>query len=334
MHRLLTLFTGVTLVAFLATPALAQDRRSRDREQRRSDSSNTQTDRQTRTLNIGAEGELDVSNIAGDIFVTRGGGSSLSLEIVKTARGQDAAAMLPLVTVDIIERGNRAEVQTRYPDGEELHRRFNRRNINVDVSFTIVAPINTRLVLKSISGSINVKDIAGALTLESTSGNVTVANAGRTVTAKSISGNVEALDTKIDGRLEAGTISGMVRVRRTSARGLTLSSVSGAVEIEESSCERVEAQSVSGDVTFRGDLEPNGRYDFGSHSGAVKVELGGKTGFQVQATSFSGSINSDFPLTLQGNQGRRQHNVRAVYGNGAAILELTAFSGSIFISKR
>jgi DUF4097 and DUF4098 domain-containing protein YvlB len=333
MHRLLTLFTGVTLVALVATPALAQERR-REREQRRTDTRETQTDRQTRTLNIGAEGELDLSNIAGDIVVTRGGGNAVTLEIVKTARGQDAASMLPLVTVDIIERGNRAEVQTRYPDGDELHRRFNRRNINVDVSFTIVAPTNTRLVLKSISGSINVKDIAGALTLESTSGSVSVANAGRTVTAKSISGDVEALDTKIDGRLEAGTISGTVRVRRTSARGLTLSSVSGAVEIEDSTSDRVEAQSVSGDVGFRGDLEPNGRYEFGSHSGSVKVALGGKTGFQVQATSFSGSITSDFPITLQGNQGRRQHNVRGVYGNGAAVLEITAFSGSILITKR
>ena len=333
MHRLLTLFTGVTLVALVATPALAQERR-RDRDQRRTETRETQTDRQTRALNIGAEGELDLSNIAGDIVVTRGSGNAVTLEIVKTARGQDAAAMLPLVTVDIIERGNRAEVQTRYPDSDELHRRLNRRNINVDVSFTIVAPANTRLVLKSISGSISVKDIAGSLTLESTSGSVTVANAGRAVTAKSISGDVEALDTKIDGRLEAGTISGTVRVRRTSARGLTLSSVSGAVEIEDSSCDRVEAQSVSGDVSFRGDLEPNGRYEFGSHSGSVKVALGGKTGFQVQATSFSGSINSDFPLTLQGNQGRRQHNVRGVYGNGAAILELTAFSGSIVITKR
>ncbi len=330
MHRLLTLFTGVTLVALVATPALAQERRGREREQRR----DTQTDRQTRTLNIGSDGELDVSNIAGEIVVTRGSGNAATIEIIKTARGQDAASMLPLVTVDIIERGNRAEVQTRYPDGDELHRRFNRRNINVDVSFTIVAPANTRLVLKSISGSINVKDIAGALTLESTSGDVTVANAGRAVTAKSISGNVEAVDTKIDGRLEAGTISGTVRVRRTSARGLTLSSVSGAVEIEDSSCDRVEAQSVSGDVWFRGDLEPNGRYEFGSHSGTVKVALGGKTGFQVQATSFSGSINTDFPLTLQGNQGRRQHNVRGVYGNGSAVLDLNAFSGSIFISKR
>ncbi len=332
MHRLLTLFTVLALVA---TPALAQDRqRVREREQRRFDNRETQTDRQTRTLNIGSDGELDVSNIAGDIVVTRGGGNAVTLEIIKTARGENAAAMLPLVTVDVIERGNRAEVQTRYPDGEELHRRFNRRNINVDVSFTIVAPTNTRLVLKSISGSINVKDIAGALTLESTSGNVSVANAGRTVTAKSISGNVEAVDTKIDGRLEAGTISGTVRVRRTSARSLTMSSVSGGVEIEDATCDRVEAQSVSGDVLFRGDLEPNGRYELGSHSGSVTVALGGKTGFQVQATSFSGSINSDFPLTLQGNQGRRQHNVRGVYGNGSAILELTAFSGSISITKR
>ena len=45
-----------------------------------------QTDRSTRTLRIGANGELYLENIAGDIVITRGGDSEATVEIVKVAR--------------------------------------------------------------------------------------------------------------------------------------------------------------------------------------------------------------------------------------------------------
>jgi uncharacterized protein GlcG (DUF336 family) len=315
----------------------AEQQRQRDqerREQRRS-SGSEQTDRQTRTFNIGADGELDVSNIAGDIVITRAGGNSATIDILKTARGEDAQNVLQLVTVDIVERGNRVEVRTRYPDSDELRRR-NRRNINVDVMYTITAPQNTRIVARSISGSLSARDISGPLTLESVSGGVTVANAGRMVSAKSISGDVEASDTQVAGTLEAGSISGAVRFRRTTARSATLSSVSGDVVIEDVTCDRVEAQSVSGQVMFSGDLSPNGHYELGSHSGNVQVTISQKSGFQLEATTFSGSIDTQLPLTLRGQgpgPGRRG-TVRATFGNGSAMLELNAFSGNITINKR
>ena len=45
-----------------------------------------QTERQTKTVKIGADGELSLANISGDITVTRGGGSEATIDIVKTAR--------------------------------------------------------------------------------------------------------------------------------------------------------------------------------------------------------------------------------------------------------
>jgi putative adhesin len=313
-----------------------RDRAQRERDQerdkdRRNNTRETQTDRITKTLNIGAEGEIDLSNIAGDIVVTRGGGTSAAIEVIKTAQGPEPRETLALVNVDIVERGNRVEIRTLYPDSDVLRSR-NRRNINVDVSFNIAVPPKTRLTIKSISGDISVRDVSGAVSLESTSGSVRLVNAGR-VTAKSISGDVEAIDTRIDGPLEASTISGAVRLRRTTVQGVTASSVSGDVVLEEVGTNRISGQTISGTVTFAGDLVANGRYELSSHSGTVRVALSGKTGFQVEATSFSGSINTEFPLTMSGNSSRPR-NVRATYGDGAAILKLTAFSGSVFITKR
>ena len=238
---------------------------------------------------------------------------------------------MQLVTVDVIERGNRTEIRTRYPDRDILRGR-NLRNLNVDVSFTIAAPRNARLTIKSISGDISVKDISGPLMLESTSGSIRLVNVGR-VSAKSISGNVEAADTRIEGALEAGTISGTVRLLRTTVPRVDATTVSGGVTFDDVVSDNLGGQSISGPVTFSGDLSSNGRYELSSHSGPVRVAISGKTGFQLEATSFSGSITTEFPLTLSG-QGRGPRNVRATYGNGSATLDLNAFSGSIVITKR
>ena len=97
--------------------------------------------------------------------------------------------------------------------------------------------------------------------------------------------------------------------------------------------ERVDAQAISGNVAFMGNLAPNGRYEFTSHSGNVRIAVGGKTGFQLEATSFSGGITSDLPITCEGAASGRD-SLRGKYGDGSAILELTSFSGSIAITKR
>jgi Putative adhesin len=352
MQRVLSLLTLVMLVG-AAAPAGAQDSAVRvvsvtrlrmpphdtargERAQRGRTQRESQTERFTKTVTLGANGELDVSNISGDIVVTRGSGGNATIEVVKTASADSADAareLLPLVQVDIIERGGRVEVRTRYPQGEE--RRNNRRNINVSVAYTITAPEGTRLKVKSISGNVSVRDIAGELSLESISGTIRIAGGGRLAKASSISGDVEIADTKIDGAVEAGTISGTLTFRRVTARSLSLNSVSGNVVIEDVTCSQVDGQTISGQVRYTGELSPNGRYEFTSHSGEVRLALGGNTGFQLEATSFSGSVQSDLPITLSGSTGGgRRRAMRGTHGDGSAVLELTTFSGSIAITKR
>jgi DUF4097 and DUF4098 domain-containing protein YvlB len=296
-----------------------------------------QTERVTRTVSIGATGELELTNIAGDIVVTRGSGAAATIEVVKTARGasvEEARAALALVRVEITERGTRAEARTHYPSEQE-RRLSNRRNFNVSVAYTVAAPEGTRIIAKSISGDISVREIAGALTLETVSGNVNISSAGRMASGRSISGNIELVDTKVEGALEAGTISGTVRLRRVSAQSLAINSVSGNIELDDVTSERIDGQVISGNINFSGDLEPNGRYELTSHSGNVRLAIAASAGFQVEATSFSGTITSDIPITMRGGQnGRRNRSLRGTVGGGGAILDLTTFSGSIVITRR
>ena len=310
-------------------------RQARDRDQNGRDE---QTERTTRTVRIGANGELDVANVAGDIVISRGAGQDATIEIVKTARAQsadEARTALGLVQVEVNERGGRAEVRTRYPNSDEM-RGGNRRNLNVSVTYTITAPATARITARSVSGSVTARDVRGELTLESVSGNVVITNGGRVAAAKSISGNVEITGAEVDGALEASSVSGSVAARKVKARQISLSTVSGNVAIEDGEATRVDMQAVSGDISLAGALARGGRYTMNSHSGEIKVMLSGTIGFELEASTFSGSIRSDLPLTggSADGRGRRQREVRGVYGDGSAVLDLNTFSGSVVISKR
>ena len=299
-----------------------------------------QTDRFTKTVKIGSAGEIDVANIAGDIVITRGGGNDAVIEVVKTSRGssaEDAREMLQLVDVTIEERAGRVEIRTQYPRGDDWrHKDKKRRNMNVSTAFNITAPSGTRLNVKSISGSIKVNGIKGDISVESVSGNVVIGDAGRIAQAKSVSGDVQINDTTIEGPLDAGSVSGNVTLKGVKARRLDLGSVSGNVVLEDIQCDRVNVHSVSGNVQFQGPLARNGRYEMKSHSGEVRVAISGGSGFELEASSFSGHVRSDFPVTIQGGtaRGPRQRSLHGVYGDGSAVLDLTTFSGSILIVKR
>ena len=295
-----------------------------------------QTERITRTFR--ASQELHLANVSGDIIITRGGGNDIAVEIIKTARGRDdadARELLKLVDVDVLERNHRAEVRTRYPQGEEM-RRNNRRNFNVSVAYNVTAPAGARVRATSVSGDITAKDIRGDVSAESVSGAVRIINGGRVASAKSISGDVEVTESEIDGSLSASTASGSVTLRKVKARQVEAGSISGDVVLEDVDAPQVEGQTVSGSVRFGGALTRGARYEFTSHSGDVTVALGGNAGFEVEATSFSGSIRSDFSFGNAGNTepGRWRRSVRGVVGDGSSVVEVTTFSGSIVIGKR
>jgi len=346
-----TLITCLTLAA-LGAPAPAAraqalperiravvgDRMEMARTARYQQGREEQTERQTRTVKIGTDGELSLANISGDITVTRGSGSDTTIEIVKTARARtadDAKELLGLVTVTVVERTGRAEIKTVYPRDDEM-RRNNRRNVNVSVAYAVTTPPGTRLTIASISGSIKVAEIKAELSANSISGTVRITSGGRIAAAKSISGDVEIIDTQTDGVIEASSISGGVTVRKVSARRIDVGSVSGAIAVQDVTSDRIQGHSISGTVEFSGPLAKGGRYELNSHSGDVRVVLEGSTGFEVEANSFSGSIHSDVPLKIGGSDDRmvRRRSIQGVFGDGSAVVSLTTFSGSVTISRK
>ena len=171
-------------------------------------------------------------------------------------------------------------------------------------------------------------------------GNVSTSNAPRVEWARTVSGNVDLAGVSQDGDLEVQSISGGVHVTGLKARSLNANTVSGDITLASASIERVNARSVSGGFEYSGALARNGRYEVTSHSGDVRFTLSDSVGFELNASSFSGSVRSDYAGSTavgggrRGRGFRRESTVESTVGDGSAKLELRTFSGSIVISRR
>lgn len=287
-----------------------------------------QTARETRTLQLGANGSLDLKNITGDIIVNAGSGRDTVVEIVRHSRGrtdEDAKQGLDRVKVDVTTRGDRASVEAMYPSE-------NRPPYSVSVSYTVTAPAGTRVSVSSTSGDVAVKGITGDVSVNVVSGGIKVAD-GNVSSATTISGDVTATNIASTGTFTVSTVSGDTTLDHIKCRRLSAGVVSGAVVARDVTCDNAELKSISGSVEYSGPLAKSGHYDFQTHSGGVKLTVSGSVGFDLQASTFSGQIRLDPPLELQHASVTRR-SARGTVGDGAAVVTATAFSGDVVIVKK
>lgn len=314
---------GVTREAVRGTPARAYQGRDRGPEQ---------SERFSRKVKLGRDGRVSVANISGDIVVTGGSGDEVSIEAVKHARGEPS--QLANVRVVVEDRAGRVDIRTEYDNS-----RF--RNNNVSVDYTLTVPSGAAVDMKSVSGNVKVTGVRGSVRAESVSGSVTATDTPKVEAAKSISGNVMLSGIAIDGDLSAGTVSGTVTARGVKAHALELGSVSGDMVVTDVTCDRLNAKSVSGGFEYTGTITKGGVYEVNVHSGTVRFVLANPSGFDLSASTFSGNIRSDLPLTIGGDRdsgsrrrGPSNRSMRATFGDGSATLTLRTFSGDIVIAKK
>ena len=293
-----------------------------------------QTDRFSGKYKIGRDGRVSVANVSGDITVTGGSGDEVSVEAVKHTRGDRSA--LGDVHVQVDNAANRVDIRTEYP-------RMSHTNVSVD--YTLTVPSGASVELHSVSGSIKVTGVKGSLRVETVSGGVTASDTPNVELAKTVSGDVSLSGVSTDGNVTAGTVSGTLTARGLKAKRLDLSSVSGDMTLTEVAVSSVHAKSISGSFEYSGSIQKSGDYDVNIHSGTIRFTIANPSGFYLNADTFSGSIRTDFPVTIGGTatrdtgdrdsrRMRMGQSIRGTNGDGSATLTLRTFSGNIVISKR
>ena len=173
----------------------------------------------------------------------------------------------------------------------------NCRNCNVSVRFEVKIPRKLQLRydgFSSVSGNVEVSGASGELNAKSVSGDVTVKDCDAAVKASSVSGNVEVGSN--EGTVNANSVSGNVNVN-------------------------IERLPEGGDMKFN------------SVSGNVSVRVPGALNAEVEMSSMSGALRTDFPITIEKGEFNPRHSARGRVGEGGRQIKMNSVSGNISLLR-
>jgi len=300
---LLTLVGVVSLVAGSVSSAGAAQR---ERGERRTGTVEEQSIDTSFRMERG--GLLDLELISGEIIVTGTTGNQVRVR-ASAGDGRIVLRASPTLTTLRVESARRTVKAVRYE---------------------ISVPAGVRVNMEAVSGNLSGRAIDADVDASTVSGNVELHDIGGMASVEAVSGNVTTSGLRAGIHIEA--TSGIVTV--TNADGEVLvENTSGNITLSQIRSRRVRVESVSGDVRFQGAIEPAGRYDFESHSGTILLALPAAASAQLTLSTYSGSIHTQFPITLEPRSRSSEKRLEFRLGTGGARLSAETFSGSISITR-
>jgi hypothetical protein len=202
----------------------------------------------------------------------------------------------------VVTTGGDRGVRVRGSDDARVSVRATGRSVLVNAAgrrrggeVALEVPRGTTLLLRTQSGDVSVVGTGADVEAETFSGTVRVEAAAR-VRVETVSGDVTVRGVREGARVEV--TSGDVRVDDLEG-DLEVRATSGSVLLRGVASRRVAVQVVSGDVEWTGALADDGRYEFGAHSGGVRLALPRDARAALLVRTFSGEVDAGpFPLTL------------------------------------
>lgn len=264
------------------------------------------------TLQIAADGLVALENVAGrvefeawdrsEVQVRGETGSSVEkVEIAPTSSG---------VQVRVVNRKGESRI-----DGTDLY---------------LKVPATARIEAETVSADITARGIRGdSLVLRTVSGDLQVEGAPGRLDLQSVSGDVE-----FDGgssRSSIETVSGEIVIVGASGE-INASTVSGDLSLEAGEVTRGRFEAVSGDLVLSLSLAADGRLTCDSMSGDVRLSLPGTQQAEFTAQTFSGDIHSDFGSAARVSKGPGV-SLEHREGDSGARIRIETFSGDVTIRK-
>ncbi len=282
-----------------------------------------------KTMSLPKGGKVQISNISGDIGIVTWGQDQVKIDALKVSTAdslEKAKQNAAKVTIEVTMEGNVLRIETKYPKSEKS---WGGESLNVSVSYNLSIPAWAAMKANNISGDITADNLGGAADLSAISGDVKLQKATQGADCSTISGNVEIADVtgdvflkSVSGELTAAKIKGSIQAE----------TVSGDVELSDvSEAGNVRVKALSGEIVYRGSINKAGTYSLKSHSGNIDMYLPATSGFDFEAETFSGGINSDFEIKVSGKVSPKE--MHGVVNNGGATVKLTSFSGDIRLRK-
>lgn len=296
----------------------------------------------TKTLTVSGPADVDVTTGSGNITVTTGNSSSVSIRATISATdrwfgndGISAAEKVKRIESNppVEQNGNLITI------GKITDREL--RN-NVSITYDITLPATSKLRAQTGSGDVDVIGVNGTVKLNTGSGNITARQLGDETRVSTGSGDIKLNSVK--GRVYASAGSGNVQACGV-AGGFYGQTGSGDITYEQTAPGTATAKTGSGNIVLRnvkggleahtgsGDIEADGdvKADWQAESGSgnISLQLPKGSAFTLDARSSSGTVTVDHPVTIQGAV--KRNRVQGKVGAGGMLVSLESGSGDIRI---
>lgn len=210
-----------------------------------------------------------------------------------------------------------ADLTIRVPAGKRV-------DVNLAVGEVRSARVSGDLDLNTASAPVRVTGHTGPLSVDVGSGSVDVTDVTGALSIDTGSGSVTAGNVRGD-RISLDTGSGGVRGSNFTTTRLMVDTGSGGITLDGVSAQTVSLDTGSGSIDLRLTHSPQS-IDVDTGSGGVTLRAPGTLGARVEMETGSGSIESDFPITVTRHS--RDH-VSGTIGDGKGRITIETGSGSI-----
>jgi hypothetical protein len=297
-----------------------------------------------RTLTVTGQAEIDIVSGAGRIEVRQGAAGRIEINgriQANDSWGRNRRSQLsPQERVRQIEANPPIEqkgnvVRIGHIANDELRE-------GVSVSYVVTVPPRSSLTSKTGSGSQDLSGLDGSVEASTGSGSLTISRVGADLRASTGSGSIDA--SAVNGSFHATTGSGSISASDVKG-AITAKTGSGRIDVTQTGSGNVEVATGSGSVRLRGvhgavrastssgglHIEGNlsGDWDLTATSGSVTVDLPSSQGFELDASTSSGHIDVNAPVTVTGTINRR--SLRGSVRGGGPVLHVRTSSGGISI---
>lgn len=279
-----------------------------------------------KTVAVDKKSKISLSNISGNIEVETWDKAEVKILALKKSRADSlkiAQENAGKVSIEVEKENDTLVIKTGYP-------KRSGGSLNVSVDFQVTVPSQVSLKIRSINGDVKCSQLDGFLKVNSVSGDLILEGSGEGADCESVSGDIEIKEVKGDANLK--TISGNITVGNITGSAKA-ESVSGSIKLNNiEKAKIVDVNTLSGDIDYTGDIGAEGSFTFKTHSGDLKINLPANAAFELEVKTFSGSIESDFEISLSGKFSGKE--LRGTVNGGGADLEMKTFSGDVYLKKK
>lgn len=304
-----------------------------------------------RTLKVTGPVDLEVRTGSGGIIINRG--SAGQVVIHATIRASNNGWFSGDVSGRIREIENNPPVEQNGNIIRIGHFTDSDRQRNISISYDVQVPADVRVHSRTGSGHIRINSVNGPVEASTGSGGIEVDSVPSDVRLETGSGSIRLNNVAgtVRGHTGSGSIEGdgigggssVNTAAKFQGKALPLasegSSSSGKSYLDfETGSGSIRLQTVTGELKARtgsGNIEAEGQqtgdWELHTGSGGIRVRLPQNAKFDLMARTSSGSVSTDFPITIQGTVNRRE--LSGSVNGGGPKLDLHTGSGSIHIEK-